>query len=85
MPYGPVILAGGLTPENIEIAIAQVRPYGVDVSSGVERAPGVKDHQKVCQFIARAKGAVLKETRPSASSPTERGKHAFGREESHDH
>jgi phosphoribosylanthranilate isomerase len=85
MPYGPVILAGGLTPENIKIAIAQIRPYGVDVSSGVERAPGVKDHQKVCQFIARAKGAVLKETRPSASSPTERGKHAFGREESHDH
>ena len=58
-PYGPVILAGGLTPENIAVAIAQVRPYGVDVSSGVERTPGVKDHRKVRQFIARAKAAML--------------------------
>ena len=57
--YGPVILAGGLTPENIETAIVQVRPYGVDVSSGVERLAGVKDHQKVRQFIARAKAVVL--------------------------
>jgi phosphoribosylanthranilate isomerase len=57
--YGPVILAGGLTPENIEAAIAQIRPYGVDVSTGVERAPGIKDHQKVRQFIARAKAAAL--------------------------
>src|ERR671923_70334 len=52
MPYGPVILAGGLTPANVEVAIAQIRPYGVDVSSGVERAPGVKDHQRVREFIA---------------------------------
>jgi phosphoribosylanthranilate isomerase len=58
-PYGPVILAGGLTPENIEAAIAQIRPYGVDVSTGVERTPGIKDHQKVRQFIARAKAAAL--------------------------
>jgi phosphoribosylanthranilate isomerase len=56
---GPVILAGGLTPENIEVAIAQTRPYGVDVSSGVERLPGIKDHQKVRDFIARAKAAAL--------------------------
>jgi phosphoribosylanthranilate isomerase len=59
MPYGPVILAGGLTPENVEVAIAQIRPYGVDVSSGVERAPGIKDHQKVREFIAHAKAAAL--------------------------
>jgi phosphoribosylanthranilate isomerase len=64
--YGPLILAGGLTPENVEIAIDQVRPYGVDVSTGVERAPGVKDHRKVRQFIARAKAAALDGTGPSA-------------------
>jgi phosphoribosylanthranilate isomerase len=58
-PYGPVILAGGLTPENVEVAIAQIRPDGVDVSSGVERVPGIKDHQKVREFIARAKAAAL--------------------------
>jgi phosphoribosylanthranilate isomerase len=60
-PYGPIILAGGLTPENIDSAIAQVRPYGVDVSSGVERLPGVKDHQKIRHFITRAKAAVWEE------------------------
>ncbi len=54
-PYGPVILAGGLTPENVETAIEQTRPYGVDVSTGVESAPGIKDHRKVREFIARAK------------------------------
>jgi phosphoribosylanthranilate isomerase len=58
-PYGPVILAGGLTPENVKVAIAQTHPYGVDVSTGVERAPGIKDHEKVRQFIARAKAVTL--------------------------
>jgi phosphoribosylanthranilate isomerase len=60
-PYGPVILAGGLTPENVEAAIGQTRPYGVDVSTGVERAPGIKDHRKVHEFIARAKAAGLRQ------------------------
>jgi phosphoribosylanthranilate isomerase len=63
-PYGPVILAGGLTPENVETAIKQTRPYGVDVSTGVECAPGVKDHRKVREFIARAKAVALEKGRP---------------------
>jgi phosphoribosylanthranilate isomerase len=48
---GPVILAGGLTPRNIRQAISQVRPYGVDVCSGVEKSPGIKDPEKVRAFL----------------------------------
>jgi len=48
---GPVILAGGLTPRNIRQAISQVRPYGVDVCSGVEKSPGIKDPEKVKAFL----------------------------------
>jgi len=50
-----VVLAGGLTPDNVEQAIATVRPIGVDVSSGVEEAPGVKDFDKVARFLERAR------------------------------
>jgi phosphoribosylanthranilate isomerase len=53
----PIILAGGLTPETVGRAIATVRPYGVDVSSGVERAPGRKDPQKVKEFIRHVRQA----------------------------
>jgi phosphoribosylanthranilate isomerase len=52
-----VVLAGGLTPANVKQAIATVRPFGVDVSSGVEEAPGVKDFAKVTAFVANARSA----------------------------
>ncbi|MDV3244058.1 MAG: phosphoribosylanthranilate isomerase [Nitrososphaerales archaeon] len=51
----PLILSGGLRPENVLDAIEVVRPYAVDVSSGVESTPGVKDRAKVFEFVRRAK------------------------------
>lgn len=50
--FGTVILAGGLTPENVGQAIREVRPYAVDVASGVESAPGIKDPEKLRTFFS---------------------------------
>ena len=54
-PSLPWLLAGGMTPENIITAVSQVRPNGIDVSSGVERSPGDKDLDKVAQLLAKIK------------------------------
>jgi phosphoribosylanthranilate isomerase len=51
----PLILAGGLNPENVAEAVQTVEPYAVDVSSGVEQRPGIKDHQKMVEFVEKAK------------------------------
>ena len=50
-----VILSGGLTPENVSRAIEIVKPYGVDVSTGVEDSPGKKNHMKMRKFIEAVK------------------------------
>ncbi|QGQ26470.1 hypothetical protein F1728_29005 [Gimesia benthica] len=55
--WPPLILAGGLTPENVAEAIAAVQPFGVDTASGVESAPGIKSEELVASFIKRTKKA----------------------------
>jgi phosphoribosylanthranilate isomerase len=60
----PMMLSGGLTPENVAEAIAIVRPDAVDVSSGVERAPGEKDLAKIASFVKNARAAAAALGRP---------------------
>ena len=62
-----IILSGGLTPENVADAIRLVRPYAVDVASGVESRPGRKDHAKVQQFIEAVRG-IEQQLEPEASA-----------------
>ncbi|HXY35831.1 MAG TPA: phosphoribosylanthranilate isomerase [Planctomycetaceae bacterium] len=65
--WPPLILAGGLRPENVAEAIATVRPWGVDVASGVEASPGIKDIERVARFIVEARRAFaeLERGRPA--------------------
>ncbi|UCE89821.1 MAG: phosphoribosylanthranilate isomerase [Pseudomonadota bacterium] len=58
----PLILAGGLTADNVAAAIRQVRPYAVDVSGGIEAAKGIKDHQKMAAFMREVKRVGTDET-----------------------
>ena len=57
----PFFLAGGLTPENVEEAIVKSRPYAVDVSSGIESVPGIKDGEKMAKFVNEVRSADINE------------------------
>ncbi len=63
----PLILSGGLTPENVAQAVRKVRPYAVDVASGTEAAPGRKDPEKVAAFVRAVRGAFGDEDGPGAA------------------
>ena len=64
-----LMLAGGLTPANVVEAISHVRPWGVDVVTGVERVPGAKDAVKVRAFVAAARSTEEPEYQPTAAAP----------------
>lgn len=56
--YGPVFLSGGLNPDNVQMAIGSVKPFAVDVCSGVEQAPGFKDYHKMEEFIVKVSSTL---------------------------
>ena len=58
-PHLKIMLAGGLAADNVGVAITQVQPWAVDVASGVEAAPGVKDRSKLAAFVAAVRGVAL--------------------------
>jgi len=66
--YGRVILSGGLGPDNVAQAIQLVQPYGVDASSGLESAPGKKDHSKLSSFFKAVSSAASASSSSSSSS-----------------
>jgi phosphoribosylanthranilate isomerase len=78
-----LLLAGGLTPENVADAIEQVRPWGVDVATGVEAEPGRKDPRKVRAFVANAKaaGREFADRRPRADVGADGGPYDWQEEE----
>jgi phosphoribosylanthranilate isomerase len=63
------VLAGGLNAGNVAEAIGSVRPFGVDVSSGVEERPGMKSRMKILQFVEAARAAFAAPAHAAASSP----------------
>jgi phosphoribosylanthranilate isomerase len=65
----PLVLSGGLTPENVGEALATVRPFAVDVASGVEAAPGIKDHGKLRRFVEAVERATADSTRVESPGP----------------
>jgi phosphoribosylanthranilate isomerase len=69
VPAHRIILAGGLTPENVGAAIRSVRPYAVDVASGVESKPGKKDHMRLKEFIEEARRAEQELDAPPKGQP----------------